>query len=76
MTESEEQEAEADSGDPRLKKLAELGYDLSILDADPQLAAALLASADLQDEQKAEEDKKRKEEEEAEKKKQEEEKIR
>ena len=46
-------ELEADQNedsDPRLKKLAELGYDLSILDADPQFAEALLASADLQEE--------------------------
>jgi len=39
-----------EDADPRLKKLAELGYDLSILDADPQFAEALLASADLQEE--------------------------
>lgn len=56
--------------------MAELGYDLSILDADPQLAAALLASANLQQEQIEEENRKKKEEEEAEKKRQEEAKAR
>lgn len=45
-----ELEVDQNEDDPRLKKLADLGYDLSILDADPQFAEALLASADLQEE--------------------------
>ena len=59
-----------EGGDPRLKKLAELGYDLSILDADPQLAEALLASANDEEEKLREEERLRKEQEEAEKKRQ------
>lgn len=67
------QPEEAESSDPRRKKLADLGYDLSILDADPQFAEALLASANLQEEKEKEEERKQKEIEEAEKKKKEEE---
>ena len=59
--------------DPRLKQLADLGYDLSILDADPQFAAALLASADLEAEKQREEERKQKEEAEAARKREEEE---
>jgi hypothetical protein len=39
-----------EDGDPRRKKLADLGYDMSILDTDPQLAEVALASAILQEE--------------------------
>lgn len=66
----------AESQDPRLKKLADLGYDLSILDADPALAEALLASANLQEEKEQEEQREQKEAAEAEKARKEEEKRR
>lgn len=62
--------------DPRMKKLAELGYDMSLLEAEPQLAAAILASAGEQDEMRVKEEEAKKEAEEAENKKQEEEKAR
>ena len=54
--------AEAGDGeDPRRKKLIELGEDPSLLETEPQLAEALLASAFLKDEEAEAEEKKRKE---------------
>ena len=58
--------------DPRLKQLADLGYDPSLLDADPVFAAALLASADLEAEKQREDERKKQEEAKAAKKKEEE----
>ena len=59
--------------DPRLKRLADLGHDLALLEADPQLAAALLASADLQEEKQREDERRRQEEAEAARRREEEE---
>jgi len=67
--------SEEEEQDPKMKKLIELGYDISILDADPQLAEALLASANLQDEKEKEEERKKKEAEEEEKRRKEEERL-
>jgi len=68
--------SKADDGqDPRLKRLAELGCDLALLESDPELVDALIASANLQEEQPRAEEQKRKEEEAAEKKRREEERI-
>lgn len=67
-------EAANEGEDPRLK-LAELGHDASLLEADPQLAEALLASAFLREEQAREDERKLKEAEDAKRKAEAEEKL-
>ena len=47
--------------DPRIKKLIELGIDLSMLEQDPQLVQVILESANLAEQQAREEEQKKKE---------------